>query len=246
MASFLENSNFFHNGWKTVPLENITLWNCSKSKMSPNAIKHYGDWHVHERCRIFSNSLFCMLSNSIVKCGMNFLNTLYVCGKRLCKYMPNMFDVHVTVKVWNQYCFCISHSTKHYLMVKWRKARHRLGTSSNMWAAAWQNQQNDLCTERRHRSALAFSQSDHLRCPHEEPCTLSYPLNAQSLLGAHVILLVLSWNTSYDCHIIRPTLKLFLFPFTKPYTTVSKREGSLGWWNIFFISERGKMSSKIW
>ena len=70
-----------------------------------------------------------------------------------------------------------------------------------------------------------------LRCPHEEPCTFSYPLSAQSLLGAQVILLFLSCNSlaSYDCHIIRPTLKLFLFPFTKPYTTVSKREGSLGW-----------------
>ena len=67
------------------------------------------------------------------------------------------------------------------------------------------------------------------RCPHEEPCTFSYPLSAQSSLGAQVILLFLSCNSSYDCHIIRPTLKLFLFPFTKPYTTVSKREGSLGW-----------------
>ena len=66
------------------------------------------------------------------------------------------------------------------------------------------------------------------RCPHEEPCTFSYPLSVQSSLGAQVILLFLSCNSSYDCHIIRPTLKLFLFPFTKPYTTVSKREGSLG------------------
>ena len=44
-----------------------------------------------------------------------------------------------------------------------------------------------------------------LRCPHEEPCTFSYPLSAQSLLGAQVILLFLSCNSSYDCHIIRPT-----------------------------------------
>ena len=63
------------------------------------------------------------------------------------KYTPNLFDVYVTVKVWNQYCFCIFHSIKHYFMVKWRKAHHRLGTSSNMWAAAWQNQQNDVCAE---------------------------------------------------------------------------------------------------
>ena len=63
------------------------------------------------------------------------------------KYMTNLFDVHITVKVWNQYCFCIFHSIKHYFMVKWRKAHPRLGTSSNMWAAAWQNQQNDVCAE---------------------------------------------------------------------------------------------------
>ena len=29
-----------------------------------------------------------------------------------------------------------------------------------------------------------------LRCPHEEPCAFSYPLSAQSSLGAQVILLV--------------------------------------------------------
>ena len=67
---------------------------------------------------------------------------------------------NVPVKVWNQYCFCILHSTKHYFMVKRRKAHHRLGTSFNMWAAAWQNQQNDLCAEGRRRSAWAFAQSD--------------------------------------------------------------------------------------
>ena len=82
------------------------------------------------------------------------------------------------------------------------------------------------------------------RCPHEEPCTFSYPLSAQSSLGAQVILLFLSCNSSYDCHIIRPTLKLFLFPFTKPYTTVSKREGSLGWWNIFVFQKEGKWVPK--
>ena len=70
--------------------------------------------------------------------------TPFMCAAKDLKYMPNMFDVHVTVKVWNQYCFCIFQSTKHYFMVKWRKAHHRLGTSSNMWAAAWQNQKKWL------------------------------------------------------------------------------------------------------
>ena len=60
-----------------------------------------------------------------------------------------------------------------------------------------------------------------LRCLHEEPCTFSYPLSAQSSLGAQVILLFLSCNSSYDCHIIRPTLKLFLFPFTNKIQKLS-------------------------
>ena len=81
---------------------------------------------------------------------------MYVCGKRFKVHAESMFDVHVTVKVWNQYCFCIFHSTKYYFMVKWRKAHHRLGTSFNMWAAAWQNQQNDLCAEGRRKNSLGI------------------------------------------------------------------------------------------
>ena len=41
-----------------------------------------------------------------------------------------------------------------------KKSTSWLGTSSNMWAAAWQNQQNNLCAERRHRSALVFARSN--------------------------------------------------------------------------------------
>ena len=38
-----------------------------------------------------------------------------------------------------------------------------------IWACTWQNQQNDLCTQRRLRSAWASAQSDQgLCCPHEE------------------------------------------------------------------------------
>ena len=41
--------------------------------------------------------------------------------------------------------------------------------SGNIWAASWQNQQNDLCTQQRLRSAWASAKSDQsLRCPHEE------------------------------------------------------------------------------
>ena len=38
-----------------------------------------------------------------------------------------------------------------------------------IWAAAWQNQQNDLCAQQRLRSAWASAQSDQsFRCGHEE------------------------------------------------------------------------------
>ena len=38
-----------------------------------------------------------------------------------------------------------------------------------IWAEAWQNQQNNMCTQRKLRSAWASAQSDqNLRCPHEE------------------------------------------------------------------------------
>ena len=38
----------------------------------------------------------------------------------------------------------------------------------NIWTAAWQNQQNDLCAQQRLGSAWASSQSVSLRCLHEE------------------------------------------------------------------------------
>ena len=57
--------------------------------------------------------------------------------------------------------FKSSHTFKWTLNFEWFK--------SNIWAAAWQNQQNGLCAQRRLRSAWASAQSDQsLRCPHEE------------------------------------------------------------------------------
>ena len=167
---------------------------------------------------------------------------MYVFGERL--YAESMFDVHVTVEVWNQCCFCIFHSTKHYFMVKWRKAHHRLGTSSNMWAAAWQNQQNDLCAERRHRSALAFAQSNQSSLSAWRTLYFKLPIECTVSAGrtGHFVVFVvqqLIWLSYYKANLF------FLFPFTKAYTNVSKREGSLGWWNFFFISERGKYDKDI-
>ena len=82
----------------------------------------------------------------------------------------------------------------------------------NSWAVARQNQQNDLCAQRRLRSAWASSQSDHsLRCPHGETLGPLLPIKriaktlirlcecpgrSESLLSAHDIYLVLSYGGS--------------------------------------------------
>ena len=90
----------------------------------------------------------------------------------------------------------------------------------NQWAATWQNQQNDLCTQRRLRSAWASTQSDQsLHCPHEE--TLGPKLTterstantlirlggcpgwSEPLLGAHLF--------CWFCHVAAHIL-IFLYP----------------------------------
>ena len=83
----------------------------------------------------------------------------------------------------------------------------------NIWAASWQNQQNDLYAQWRLRSAWASTQSDYsLRHPHEETlgpqlsieCTVKTLIRlgrcpgwSESSLVAHVILLVLSCSGSF-------------------------------------------------
>ena len=80
------------------------------------------------------------------------------------------------------------------------------------WATAWQNHQNDLCAQRRFRSAWASAQSDqNQRCPPEAKLGPKLPIErtaktlirlggcpgwSESSLGAKVILLVLSWGGS--------------------------------------------------
>ena len=82
------------------------------------------------------------------------------------------------------------------------------------------------CAERRHRSALEFAQSDQSSLSrHEEPCTFSYPLSAQSSLGAQVILLFLSCNSSYDCH--KANIKIFCFPLPNHIQLYLKEKGRL-------------------
>ena len=50
------------------------------------------------------------------------------------------------------------------------KPQHNQPTNPNCkWACAWQNQQNDLCAQRKPRSVGSSAQSDQsLGCPHEE------------------------------------------------------------------------------
>ena len=53
--------------------------------------------------------------------------------------------------------------------VLYAKQTEEFCSYKTIWAASWQNQQNDLCTQRKHRSAWSSAQSDQsLRCPHEE------------------------------------------------------------------------------
>ena len=83
-----------------------------------------------------------------------------------------------------------------------------------------QNQQNDMCAQQRLKSAWASAQSEQsLRCPPEESLGLKPSIErtaktlirlgecpgwSESLLGAHVILLVLSWGGSnmYPHHVL--------------------------------------------
>ena len=47
------------------------------SRLISNVIKYYRGPPVCGKCKIFSKNLSCMLSNPMMTCGTNFLNTLY-------------------------------------------------------------------------------------------------------------------------------------------------------------------------
>ena len=80
----------------------------------------------------------------------------------------------------------------------------------SIWAATWQNQQNDLCAQRRLHSAWASAQSGQsLHYPHEGPklpierlvktliSLCGCPGWSESSLGTHVIWLVLLCGSLY-------------------------------------------------
>ena len=101
-----------------------------------------------------------------------------------------------------------------------------------MWAALWQNQQNDLC-----------AQSDpSLCCPHEESSgpqlsikgtaktLIRCPGWSESLLGALAILLVLSWCGSCYTDKKWPVCSAFIYPPYKPRSLIWLSQTlSLGW-----------------
>ena len=83
---------------------------------------------------------------------------------------------------------------------------------NHIWAASWQNQQNDCAPSEDSDQPGHLPSLISLRCPHEETlgpqlpteCTAKTLIRlggcpgwSQSSLGAHAILLVLSWGGSY-------------------------------------------------
>ena len=93
------------------------------------------------------------------------------------------------------------------------------------WATAWQNKQNDLCAQRRLRSACASAQSDQSQpCPPEATLGPKLPIErtaktlirlggcpgwSESSLGIKDILLVLSWGSS-KCFFLESTYAAYI------------------------------------
>ena len=73
--------------------------------------------------------------------------------------------------------------------------------ATKIWAAAWQNRQNELCTQWSVRSAWAFAQSDQtLRCPCEETFGPKLPIECipkESDQTGRMLRLILSLPWAY-------------------------------------------------
>ena len=130
------------------------------------------------------------------------------CGGRCFSYLSQLNSRHAK---WCYYClpFCLQPCNVTSQIKDKRLIHYRCYGNWPVWkwAAARQNQQNDLYAQRRLRSAWAYAQSDQsLRCPHEETLghwqftehTAKTPIRlggyqdwTESLLGVQDILLVL-------------------------------------------------------
>ena len=113
--------------------------------------------------------------------------------------------------IYNNSVVCTACIKCNGILVKMIKISHHMSYINDKLGAAWQNQQNDLCAQRRLRSAWASAQSDQsLCCPHEETLGPQLPIGRTAktdqtgqmprriwvLVGAHVILLVLPYGSS--------------------------------------------------
>ena len=105
------------------------------------------------------------------------------------------------------FCLSLSHQN---LAVSWWHL-YAASAHKHKWATSWQNQQNGMCAQQRLRSDWPAQSDQSLRCPHEESLCPQLPIErkgktlirlggcpgwSESLLGIHVILLVLSWGGS--------------------------------------------------
>ena len=87
----------------------------------------------------------------------------------------------------------------------------------SFWAASWQNQKRGMCAHWRLRSAWASAQSEQsslcaqwvAKDPRFLRADSGCPGWSESSLGAHAILLVLSWGGSFDIVFLKYTLFSF-------------------------------------
>ena len=109
-----------------------------------------------------------------------------VCGKLWSAYMVS----HLTyrLEVFDLKCS----ESESVVSGCWSSSKGR----KQIWATSWQNQQNGMCAQRRIRSACT---QRRLRSAWASGC----PGWSESSLGAHAILLVLSWGGSYSPSLIK-------------------------------------------
>ena len=120
-----------------------------------------------------------------------------------------------------------------FFMEKYGKLSLNYHQILNIWAAAWQNQQNDLCAQLRLRSAWASAQFDQsLRCPHEETLDPQLPIehkvktlirraDAQADLSLRWAHMSFCWFYRAAAHIRFSEMKVFPVGIKRNLFTVS-------------------------
>ena len=112
------------------------------------------------------------------------INTLVITNKILTVYMFTYIYSIAKIRLKEIWKFRIKLNLKEYIQYHLKTlctSKHLTSwtiilISTKLWAAGWQNQQNDLCAHRRLRSAWASAQSDQsLYCPHEDTWSPELP-----------------------------------------------------------------------